>query len=298
MRVGVMILPEQRWPHAVKNWRRAEELGFDSAWTYDHLSWGPLQDKPWFSAFLVLTAAASATERIRLGTLVTSPNFRHPVMTSKDAMTLDDISGGRFTLGIGAGSTGAGDAHVIDEAPLSRHDRTLRFEEFVELTDLLLRNPVVSHSGRFFSAHEARNVPACVQQPRLPLAIAATGARGFSLAARHGDAWVTCGPPDLSRSYPPDELLAITRGQVDSLRTACQRTGRDMTEIDRIFVVTDMSVQALRSGMSFVEFGQAYAAIGITHLVVHSPRAQGIFANDPRMLDRIAEHALPRLRDL
>ena len=87
-------------------WRRAEALGFDHAWTYDHLAWRSLRDSPWFGAVPTLTAAAMATERIRLGTLVASPNFRHPVPFATELVTLDDISGGRLTLGIGAGGDG------------------------------------------------------------------------------------------------------------------------------------------------------------------------------------------------
>ena len=100
MRVGVLILPERRWADSGRLWREAESMGLDSAWTFDHLSWRVLQNGPWFSAFPVLTAAACSTSRITVGTLVTSPNFRHPVTLAKDAIALDDISEGRFVLGI------------------------------------------------------------------------------------------------------------------------------------------------------------------------------------------------------
>src|SRR5712692_4007145 len=102
MRLGVVILPELPWSRAATLWRRAEELGFDHAWTYDHLAWRSLRDDPWFGAIPTLTAAAVATGRIRLGTLVASPTFRHPVPFAKELITINDICGGRFTLGIGA----------------------------------------------------------------------------------------------------------------------------------------------------------------------------------------------------
>ncbi|MGB5937318.1 MAG: LLM class flavin-dependent oxidoreductase, partial [Ornithinimicrobium sp.] len=101
MRYGVCILPEYPWGQAEPIWRRAEELGFDHAWTYDHLVWAGLPDAPWHSTVATLTAAAMVTERIRLGTLVASPNFRHPVTVRRDAVTLDDISSGRLLLGRG-----------------------------------------------------------------------------------------------------------------------------------------------------------------------------------------------------
>src|SRR5262245_16001130 len=79
VRLGVVILPELRWPSARELWTRAEALGFDHAWTYDHLAWRTLRDSSWFGAIPVLTAAATVTTTLRLGVLVASPNFRHPV---------------------------------------------------------------------------------------------------------------------------------------------------------------------------------------------------------------------------
>src|SRR5687768_4817719 len=118
MRVGVIVLPEQRWSDASSRWRRLDEWGFDSAWTYDHLAWRSLADGPWFATVPTLAAAAGVTSRIRLGTFVASPNFRHPVPFAKELMGLDDISGGRFVLGVGAGGTGF-DASVLGTNELS-----------------------------------------------------------------------------------------------------------------------------------------------------------------------------------
>ena len=78
MRFGITILPEHRWTDAAPLWRRAEEYGFDHAWTYDHLVWAGLPDSPWFGALPTLTAAATVTSTMRLGTFVSSPNYRHP----------------------------------------------------------------------------------------------------------------------------------------------------------------------------------------------------------------------------
>jgi alkanesulfonate monooxygenase SsuD/methylene tetrahydromethanopterin reductase-like flavin-dependent oxidoreductase (luciferase family) len=103
MRLSTVILPLERWPHSQKKWRRAEELGFSAAYTYDHLSWGRLEDRPWFGAVPTLSAAALATSTIRLGTFVTTPNFRHPVPLAKDLLSLDDLSNGRLTVGVGRG---------------------------------------------------------------------------------------------------------------------------------------------------------------------------------------------------
>ncbi len=106
MRLGVVILPDAPWAVARERWRKAESLGFDHAWTYDHLTWRSLRDGPWFGAVPTLAAAASVTARIRLGTLVASPNFRHPVPFAKELMSLDVLSAGRIIAGLGAGGGG------------------------------------------------------------------------------------------------------------------------------------------------------------------------------------------------
>jgi alkanesulfonate monooxygenase SsuD/methylene tetrahydromethanopterin reductase-like flavin-dependent oxidoreductase (luciferase family) len=98
------------------------------------------------------------TTRIRLGPLVASPNFRHPVPFAKEIMTLDDVSNGRLTLGLGAGGVGW-DATILGQAAWSLDERADRFTEFVELTDLLLREPAASSRGRYYSADEARTYP-------------------------------------------------------------------------------------------------------------------------------------------
>jgi alkanesulfonate monooxygenase SsuD/methylene tetrahydromethanopterin reductase-like flavin-dependent oxidoreductase (luciferase family) len=297
MRCGVMILPEHRWSEAAGQWRAVERLGFDSAWTYDCLWWDPLADVPWLPAFPVLTAAACATTRLRLGTLVTSPNFRHPVVTAKEAMAIDDISRGRFTLGIGAGPAKAGDADVLD-ASLSRGERANRFTEFVELVDGLLREEITAHRGRFYSVADARMAPGCVQRPRVPIVVAATGPKGFALAARRADSWATLGPPNLSFAYSPEQMLELVGRQVAELERACVAIGRDPADIERIYVATDLTGDLMTSPEAFLDTAQRYAAAGISHLVVHWPRDHGLYAAAPDILDQIAEHALPKLRGL
>src|SRR5205085_1494270 len=83
----------------LERWRDAERRGFETAWTYDHLSWRSLRDGPWLGAMPLLSAVAASTTTLRVGTLVTSPNFRHPALLAKDVMTLDEISAARRDLG-------------------------------------------------------------------------------------------------------------------------------------------------------------------------------------------------------
>lgn len=280
MRIGVVILPEHRWPDAGRRWRRAEELGFDHAWTYDHLAWRSLRDGPWFGAIPTLTAAAMVTDRIRLGTLVASPNFRHPVPFAKELMTLDDISGGRLAAGIGAGGTGW-DAEMLGADPWSPRERSDRFAEFVALTDELLRSPAsASSTGRYYSADEARMLPGCVQEPRVPFAIAAVGARAMRVAVAHGDAWVTVGDPTRSDAgpLPGPEGAALVAEQMRRLDDACAEVGRDPATLDRIVLTGALLDGGLASVAAFEDTVSAYEAVGVTDLVVHWPRADGVYA--------------------
>jgi alkanesulfonate monooxygenase SsuD/methylene tetrahydromethanopterin reductase-like flavin-dependent oxidoreductase (luciferase family) len=278
VRLGVVILPEHPWREARAIWQRAEALGFDQAWTYDHLAWRTLRDSTWFGAIPTLTAAALATERIRLGPLVASPNFRHPVPFAKELISLDDISGGRLTLGIGSGGVGW-DASVLGNEPWSATERADRFAEFVELTDRLLREPETSYNGRFYSADGARTYPGCVQRPRVPFAVAATGPRAMALAAQHGDTWVTTGDYGAAQ-LPSNEGAAVVRAQIDMLEAACVRVGRDPASISRLALTGIRLDSGLASADAFAETIGRYGEAGVTDFVVHWPRPAPPFQGD------------------
>ena len=294
MRLSTVILPTHRWHKAREVWHRAEELGFHAAYTYDHLSWRTFRDGPWFGAVPTLAAAATVTERMRLGTLVASPNFRDPVTLAKDLISLDDISGGRITLGIGAGTDGF-DATVLGQQPWTPRERADRFAEFLPLLDRLLTEPAVTHRGTFYSADEARNVPGCVQRPRLPFAVAAGGPRGLRLAARYGQAWVTTGDPALDDDGTPEQSRAAIRRQVERLGTACAEAGRDVAELDRILLTGFTPDRPLDSFDAFVDFAGRHAELGITEIVIHTPIPETRFAADHKVFERIATEAVAAL---
>ncbi|WP_228976282.1 LLM class flavin-dependent oxidoreductase [Streptomyces sp. DH12] len=296
MRLSTVILPIHRWSEGEKIWRRAEELGFHAAYTYDHLSWRSFRDGPWFGALPTLTAAAVVTERMRLGTLVTSPNFRHPVTLAKELISLDDISGGRVTLGIGAGGNGF-DATALGQEAWTPRERADRFAEFVPLLDRLLTEGAVTHRGDHYAAVEARNVPGCVQRPRLPFAVAATGPRGMRLAARYGQAWVTTGDPKLFEAGTPEQSRAALRGQLDRLAEACAAAGRDAAEPDRILLTgfTPDRARPLESLDAFVDFAGRHAELGFDEIVVHTPVPDSDFAADEAVFEQIATEAPAQL---
>lgn len=296
-RLGTVILPYRRWQDGGRAaWQRAEELGFHTAYTYDHLSWRSFRDGPWFGALPTLTAAAGITERMRLGTLVTSPNFRHPVTLAKELISLDDISGGRVTLGIGAGGTGF-DATTLGQEPWTPSERADRFAEFVPLLDRLLSEDAVSYEGRFYSAHEARNIPGCVQRPRLPFTVAATGPRGLRLAARYGQAWVTTGDPKLYETGTPEQSWQALRDQVERLSKACADIGRDADAMDKVLLTgsTPDRSRPLESLDAFVDFAGRYMELGFSEIAIHWPIPNSDFAAGEGVFEKIATEAVGQL---
>jgi alkanesulfonate monooxygenase SsuD/methylene tetrahydromethanopterin reductase-like flavin-dependent oxidoreductase (luciferase family) len=285
MRFGVVILPELPWARSAERWSRAEELGFEHAWSYDHLTWRSFRDLPWFATIPTLTAAALATSRLRVGTLVASPNFRHPLPFAKELISLDDISGGRVIAGIGAGGQGW-DATALGQAAWAPSERRARFVEFVTLTDLLLRQPELTWRGHYYSVEEARTYPGCVQQPRLPLAIAASGPTGLRLAARHGDLWVTTGS-SVAGQLGPDDGPKMVGAQVRALESACRDIGRDPSTLRKL-VLSGLALDpGLSSVAAFRETVMRYEDVGVTDFVVHWPRSSQPFAGDIARFEEI-----------
>lgn len=295
--LSTVVLPHQRWTDGARDaWIGAEQLGFFTAYTYDHLSWRTFRDGPWFGAVPTLTAAAGVTERIRLGTLVTSPNFRHPVTLAKELISLDDISGGRLSVGIGAGGTGF-DATVLGQDPWSPQERAARFTEFVTLLDRLLTEPAVTAEGEYYSANEARNLPGCLQLPRIPFTIAATGSRGLALAARYGEAWVSTGDPKLFETGTAAESDHALADQVQRLEAACAEIGRDPATVHRVLLTgfTPEANDLLGSFERFVDFAGRHREIGFDEIVVHWPIPGSDFAADQDVFEQIATEALDHL---
>lgn len=295
MRFGVVILPQYDWPEAARRWRAAEEYGFDHAWTYDHLAWRGLAGERWHATIPTLTAAATVTDRIGLGTFVASPNFRHPVPFAKDIATVDQIAGGRVLLGLGSGGTGF-DAYVLGQPELTPRERFARFAEFAEGLDMLLRfeppgSGGVSFEGSWYTASGARMVGEPSQHPRMPLHLAADGPKALALTARLGDGWVTTAGAD-------DDTEAWWRRAGDLSRRiddACAAIGRDPSTLARTLSLDAEARYSLESVEAFEDAVGRAAELGFTDVVSHWPREHGLYAGDESVLDEVAAR-LPDLR--
>jgi len=288
MRFGLTILPEHRWAKAAPMWRQAEALGFDHAWTYDHLVWGGLPDSPWYGTTPTLTAAAMVTSTIRLGTFVTSPNYRHPVTFMRDLLALDDISRGRLICGIGVG--GDIDSAILGGQVLTPRQRVDRLHEFTDLLDRLLTTDHVTVDGTYFSAVDARTLPGPVQRPRIPFVIAANGPRSLRIAAKFGEGWVTTGP----RVETMDEWWAALATLCERLEQTLAEVGRDAVTFDRYLNLDSSPRFALTSVGTFVELVGRAGELGFTDVITHWPRPDGPYAGDESVLESVASDVIPR----
>jgi alkanesulfonate monooxygenase SsuD/methylene tetrahydromethanopterin reductase-like flavin-dependent oxidoreductase (luciferase family) len=291
IRIGVLLIPTDDWRVTVALAQRLEGLGYHHLWVYDHLTWRRYRDRPWHATYPWLAGLAGVTTRIRLGTMVSNLNIRHPAVLAKDAMTIDHISGGRMTIGLGAGGTGY-DATVLGQPTLSAGQRADRLAEATALLDGLLRGSLINHTGEHYEVNDARVLPGCVQRPRLPLAIAAGSPRTLRTAAEFADAWITYGDTtfqDLSAAGTE----RVVRRQADLLDEHCDALGRDPHSIDRIYLIGNTEARPLASMQAFEDFVERYAALGFTDVVFHMPRPDDpIWDESPAIVDEIADRLL------
>jgi alkanesulfonate monooxygenase SsuD/methylene tetrahydromethanopterin reductase-like flavin-dependent oxidoreductase (luciferase family) len=206
---------------------------------------------------------------------VASPNFRHPVQFAREVTALDDVSGGRLTLGLGAGAAAPSfDALVLGRPPLAPRQRADRYAEFVELLDLLLSQDRTTWRGEYYEAVDARSTPGCVQQPRVPFVVAANAKRGMALAARFGEGWVTMG------------------GQADDLegwwRSVAELSNRYEGTGERYLMLDSAPVFSLSSASFFEEQLGRARELGFNDAITHWPRPSSWYAGDESVLDEIA----------
>jgi alkanesulfonate monooxygenase SsuD/methylene tetrahydromethanopterin reductase-like flavin-dependent oxidoreductase (luciferase family) len=203
---------------------------------------------------------AACTSRIRIGVLVSSNTFRHPALLAKQAVTVDHVSNGRLELGIGAGWFGL--EHDSFGIPFPEPgERVDRFEEAVEIVDLLLRQDVTTYEGRHYRLQEAPFRPGPVQQPRPPLTLGAHGPRMLRLVAKHADRWNSYGSVEEMRA----RSAAIDRN--------CAAIGRDPSRIIRSLYGWPKIIGAdpWSSEAVFRDVVARYAAAGISEFIFEPP---------------------------
>jgi len=230
LKVGVQLPEverEVRWPEVRQMARTAEEVGFDSLWVGDHLLYRrPTGDVGPWEAWSTMAALAEATSRVEIGPLVACTAFHSPQMLAKMAVTLEDISGGRLILGLGAGWNEP-DFSAFG-FPYDR--RASRFEEAFTIIRTLLREGKIDFDGEFYQARDCELLPRGPRPNGPPLMIGSSGQRMLGYTAPHMDAWNAW--HDWFGNRP--EGLAGFMASVDD---ACRAAGRDPSEVERTCTV-------------------------------------------------------------
>ena len=223
MRFGLDVAQQRMsWTENVERVRFAETLGFDGVWGFDHFQ--PMYgDGPGecFEGMTTLAAWAGATDRVRLGLLVTGMTYRHPSVFAAEAVTVDHASQGRLELSYGA-AWFDGEHRALGIPFPALGARVDAFEEAVQVVRGLLTTDDFSFDGRYYSTDHATLLPRPVQSPHPPIWIGASGEkRMMPIAARWADVWHSYGPPEMMR----DKSARLSRMALES--------GRDPVEITR-----------------------------------------------------------------
>jgi probable F420-dependent oxidoreductase len=231
LRVGIQ-LPEVerlvRWPEYVAMARAAESVGFDTLWLGDHLlyRYGDGSTRGPWEVWTMLSALAASTSRIRLGPLVAATAFHAPPMLAKLAATVDEVSGGRLILGLGAGwneTEFAAFGFPFDH-------RISRFEEAFTIIRTLLREGRIDFDGRFFQARDCELLPKPARPGGPPLMIGSVGPRMLEITLPHVAAWNVW---YRQSNNTPDGLEPILR----QLEEACRAVGRDPATLEKTSAV-------------------------------------------------------------
>jgi len=164
---------------------RAEALGYDSGWVQEQI----LGDAPMLEPVTLLTFVAALTSRVRLGTSVILPITRHPIHLAKALATLDQLSGGRLTLGVGLGGP-----HV-PEPPFAipKERRARRLVEVLTVMKALWTQPRANFAGEFWNFTNLAMEPKPLQKPHPPIWFGARDEIALRRAVRHGDGWMGAG---------------------------------------------------------------------------------------------------------
>ncbi len=284
MRVGIIVPqgwtgeydgwePARAWARTVAVAHEAEVLGFDSIWLFDHLQTEPVPtDEITFEAFVGLSALAVETSRVRLGHLVLCAGYRNPALVAKMVSTLDVVSGGRAELGMGAGwKEDEYVAYGWGFPPLRTRMEAL--EDALEIVTRMLAGGRATYAGPTASVHDAINVPAGLQRPRVPILVGGNGPnRTWRLAARFAD--------ELNLDW-------FTPGEIGTARpviaSRCEEIGRNPATL-RLSVNIGRP-QSEPEGRPRIELLRQYAGEGVDRVMTMLSAS----AADEAALERFAE---------
>jgi F420-dependent oxidoreductase-like protein len=274
MRIGLEASQQRMtWSDLVHKVRFAEDAGFDGWWGFDHFQ--PMYGEgpgECFEGYATIAALSGLTSRIRLGLLVSGVTYRHPSMLAAQAITIDHASAGRLELSLGSAWFEPEHRALGWDFPATG-TRLDQLEEALTILDGLLTTDGFTFEGQHWQVHDATLHPRPVQQPRIPLWVAATGERrGLPIAARFADAW---------HSFGSTEQLAARSQRLSELAEAA---GRDPAAI-----VRSASLDLSQPWEAVRAQAEGLRAAGFSYLICGWP------SEGEAHLDHFVEHLLPEL---
>ncbi len=309
IRFGIQTPPEVADPEdLIKLWQEAEAWGYDTAWTFDHFI--PISGNtkgPCLDGWMLLSALATKTSKIRIGCLVTGNTYRNPAILAKMATTVDLLSHGRLELGIGAGWFEF--EHTAYGIPFyTPKERTRRLAETVQLIRSLWTEKETTFNGKYYQLKNAPFEPKPLQKPHPPILIGGIGKKWtLPIIAKYADAWNML-------PNPPGQMADLLK----TLNGYCEKYQRDCTEIEKSYLTRlvisedagkiDQTVQALaqlrkvspEEAKAMILVGnteeikkqvQGYIDAGVTHIIIGQRQPY-----DREGLQRFAKEVMPAFR--
>jgi alkanesulfonate monooxygenase SsuD/methylene tetrahydromethanopterin reductase-like flavin-dependent oxidoreductase (luciferase family) len=264
------------WKQLVEFWQLAEELGFDSAWLFDHfMALYASPDGPCLEASTLLAALALKTNRIRIGVLVYGNTHRHPAILAKEMVTVDHISDGRLIFGIGTGWNER--EHSAYSIPFpSAGDRVGMLDEALTAIDLLFTEERTNFEGKYYQLHDAPFAPKPVQA-HLPIMVGGKRPKMLKLIAKHADIWDSSGTPE------------ETRERGEQINEHCREIGRDPGDI--VWSVS-LGADRLEDTANFADVVRGFREAGVSQFLFDLPlSAEGI-----EKTKKVAREIIPGLR--
>jgi alkanesulfonate monooxygenase SsuD/methylene tetrahydromethanopterin reductase-like flavin-dependent oxidoreductase (luciferase family) len=262
---GVYVVPQDP-EHGRDLAMRMEDTEFDTAWIVDTLGDPRQREAPVLDSWVTLGALATETEDLELGMLVTNVLWRDPVQVARFSMSVDQISNGRFTLGLGCGPD---DDQLMAGRPvyeMPNKERVDRLEEATQVIDQLLRGDVSDFAGQFTEYENAAMAPGCVQQPRPPLVLAGNGPRITKMAARMADTWsASIDITDVDESH---RQMTVRTSMLDDYLA---EIGRNTESLTRSLLAVDPAFDAWDDPGAIPALVERFTPLGFTEFVFYPP---------------------------
>ena len=262
--------------------KQAEDLGFESVWTFEHVivpndyqskypyspsgKMGAAPETVFIDPLIALTAVAASTSRIRLGTGVNILSQTNPLLMAKQVASIDFLSGGRMMLGVGIGWL----QEEFQAMGTPFEKRGARFDDYVQAMRKVWTGETVEHESEFLSWHGFKSYPTPVQKP-LPVIMGGDKGKIYERIAKYGDGW-----------YVPAGDPAVLSTKLDDLRRTCEEVGRDFNEIE---------ISCMWPGAGGLDAVKALEAVGVHRAVIPAM----VFGADPAgAMKRISNEVIAR----